>query len=53
VAHVHSDERPVPLDFEWRETPLHETMESLLAADRAPVYVVFFTQREAPSRPRR
>jgi len=47
AAHVHSDERPVPLDFEWRETPLHETVESLLAADRAPVYVVFFTQREA------
>lgn len=47
VAHVHSDERPVPLEFEWRETPLHETVESLLEADRAPVYAVFFTQREA------
>jgi len=47
VAHVHSDQRPVPLEFEWRETPLHETVEALLAADRAPVYVVFFTQREA------
>jgi hypothetical protein len=47
VAHVHSDERPVPLDFEWRETPLHETVENLLETSRAPVYVVFFTQREA------
>jgi hypothetical protein len=47
VAHVHSDERPVPLTFEWRETPLHETVEELLASSRAPVYVVFFTQREA------
>jgi superfamily II RNA helicase len=47
VAHVHSDQRPVPLDFEWRETPLHETVEALLAQDRAPVYVVHFTQREA------
>jgi superfamily II RNA helicase len=47
VAHVHSDERPVPLDFEWRETPLHETVEELLSKGRAPVYVVFFTQREA------
>ena len=47
VAHVHSAERPVPLDFEWRETPLHETVEDLLASGRAPVYVVFFTQREA------
>ena len=47
VAHVHSDDRPVPLEFEWRETPLHETVEDLLAKARAPVYVVFFTQREA------
>ncbi|HTY16224.1 MAG TPA: DUF3516 domain-containing protein [Myxococcota bacterium] len=47
VAHVHSDERPVPLDFEWRETPLHETVEDLLAQGRAPIYVVHFTQREA------
>jgi hypothetical protein len=50
VAHVHSDERPVPLDFEWCETPLHETVEALLAEGRAPVYVVHFTQREAAER---
>jgi superfamily II RNA helicase len=47
VAHVHSDDRPVPLEFAWRETPLHETVEALLEQDRAPVYAVFFTQREA------
>jgi hypothetical protein len=47
VAHVHRDERPVPLDYEWRETPLHETVEDLLEQGRAPVYVVSFTQREA------
>jgi hypothetical protein len=47
VAHVHRDERPVPLDYEWRETPLHETVEDLLAQGRAPIYVVSFTQREA------
>ncbi len=46
VAHVHSDTRPVPLDFEYRETPLHETLEDLVARDEAPVYVVNFTQRE-------
>jgi hypothetical protein len=40
--------RPVPLDFEYRETPLHETIESLLAADQAPIYLVSFTQRECP-----
>ena len=46
VAHVHSDLRPVPLDFEYRETPLHETLEELHAGGRSPVYVVNFTQRE-------
>ncbi len=47
VVHVHSDERPVPLDFEFRETPLHDTIETLMDQGRAPVYVVHFTQREA------
>jgi hypothetical protein len=46
VAHVHSDERPVPLDFEYRETPIHETVADLIAERRAPIYVVNFTQRE-------
>ena len=46
VAHVHSDDRPVPLDFEYRETPLHETLEELVRRELAPVYVVNFTQRE-------
>ncbi|HEX7614547.1 MAG TPA: DUF3516 domain-containing protein, partial [Thermoanaerobaculia bacterium] len=46
VAHVTSDERPVPLDYEYRETPLHETIEELLAAAKSPIYVVNFTQRE-------
>jgi hypothetical protein len=47
VAHVHRDERPVPLDYEWRDTPLHETVEDLLEEGRAPIYVVSFTQRAA------
>ena len=46
VAHVHSDERPVPLDFEYRETPLHETLADLVESGKAPIYVVNFTQRE-------
>ena len=46
VSNVHSELRPVPLDFEYRETPLHETLEELVARDRAPAYVVQFTQRE-------
>ncbi|MEM7153434.1 MAG: DUF3516 domain-containing protein [Myxococcota bacterium] len=47
VTVVRSRQRPVPLEFEYRETPLHETIGDLAAAGRAPVYVVNFTQREA------
>jgi hypothetical protein len=47
TALVRSTERPVPLDFDYRETPLHETLSSLLREGRAPVYVVSFTQRAA------
>jgi superfamily II RNA helicase len=46
VVEVFRAERPVPLEFEWRETPIHETIEELVASHRAPVYVVNFTQRE-------
>jgi len=47
VAVIRSAERPVPLDYEYRETPLHETLEDLLAAGKSPVYLVNFTQRAA------
>ena len=47
VASVTSAERPVPLEFEWSERPLHEALERLVATGRAPVYVVSFTQRDA------
>src|SRR5512137_1638149 len=47
LAEVRSDDRPVPLDFIWQETPLHETLEELVGAGRAPVYLVNFTQRAA------
>ena len=43
---VHSDDRPVPLDFSYRETPLHETIEDLVKAAKAPIYLVNFTQRD-------
>ena len=39
--------RPVPLDFEYRETPLHETIADLIATRRYPIYLVNFTQRAA------
>jgi superfamily II RNA helicase len=44
---VRGTERPVPLDFEYRQTPLHETILDLTQKGRAPVYVVNFTQRAA------
>ena len=50
TALVASAERPVPLDVEYRETPLHVSIEQLLAAGQAPVYIVHFTQREATAR---
>ena len=47
VAEVRSAERPVPLEFEYRETPLHETIEDLVSSGKAPIYLVNFTQRAA------
>ena len=47
VARVHGAVRPVPLEFEYRETPLHETIDDLVGAGRAPIYLVNFTQRAA------
>ncbi len=47
TAAVRSGQRPVPLTFEYRETPLQETILDLLKTGRAPVYVVNFTQRAA------
>ena len=46
VAQVFSEHRPVPLDFEYRETPLQQTVEALLDEGKAPIYIVQFTQRE-------
>lgn len=46
VALISSRDRPVPLEYEYRETPLHVTIEELANAGRAPIYVVNFTQRD-------
>ncbi len=43
---VQANERPVPLDFSYRDTPLLQTVEELLAQGKAPIYLVNFTQRE-------
>ena len=37
----------MPLEFEYSETPLAERVAGLLAGGRAPVYLVYFTQRDA------
>ncbi|MFT5443280.1 MAG: superfamily II RNA helicase, partial [Myxococcota bacterium] len=47
TVRVHGDERPVPLDFSYKETAIHETVEKLLVTGKAPIYIVQFTQREA------
>ncbi|MES2692387.1 MAG: DUF3516 domain-containing protein, partial [Verrucomicrobiota bacterium] len=44
---VRSDRRPVPLEFEYSEMPLTERIGELLSLKRAPVYLVYFTQRSA------
>ena len=50
TAVVTSVERPVPLDYEYRRTPMHASIDELLATGRAPVYVVHFTQQAAVER---
>lgn len=40
-------ERPVPLRYSWRETTLLESVGELLEIGHVPVYVVYFTQRDA------
>ena len=47
TAVVRSDARPVPLNFRYVLTPLHETLRELLETHEAPVYVVHFTQAAA------
>ncbi len=46
VARVTSVERPVPLEFSYRETPLHETVADLLEKEQAPIYIVNFTRND-------
>ncbi|MGI8874095.1 MAG: DEAD/DEAH box helicase, partial [Egibacteraceae bacterium] len=50
VAVVTSVDRPVPLQFRYVTTPVHETIEELLETKRAPIYVVHFTQASAAER---
>ncbi|MEU7165827.1 DUF3516 domain-containing protein [Streptomyces morookaense] len=47
---VRSATRPVPLSYEYRSTPLTETLTELLQTQQAPVYIVHFTQAAAVER---
>jgi len=44
---IRSDRRPVPLEFEYSEVPLAEKVQELVTLKRAPIYLVYFTQRAA------
>ena len=44
---VQSSQRPVPLDFEYSEINLAETVERLASTNKLPVYIVHFTQLKA------
>ena len=50
AAVVAGGERPVPLEFDYVTTPIHQTVEVLLNQDRAPVYIVHPTQAGALER---
>jgi superfamily II RNA helicase len=47
VSIVSNTDRPVPLEFTWADDALLETLSMLVARDKAPVYLVNFSQREA------
>ena len=40
-------ERPVPLEFTYAQTSIDVTLQELIAANKAPVYLVHFTQNDA------
>ena len=47
---VTSAQRPVPLEYRYARTLLHETINELVAEGAAPIYVVHFTQKSAVER---
>lgn len=50
TAVVTGVDRPVPLHYSYATTPVHETVEDLLATSQAPIYVVHFSQAAALER---
>jgi len=47
TATVKSVERPVPLEYAYSQIPLAQMLEKLVSENKAPVYVVHFTQKDA------
>lgn len=47
VAEVKGVQRPVPLEFSYSMVPIHDALRRLVTSDKAPVYVVHFTQNAA------
>jgi superfamily II RNA helicase len=47
---VTSAERPVPLDYRYARTLVHDTINELVAEGLAPIYAVHFTQKAAVER---
>lgn len=50
TAIIAGAERPVPLDYRWAMTPLHETVQEIVDKGQAPVYIVHSTQAAALER---
>jgi superfamily II RNA helicase len=50
TALVTGVERPVPLNYYYAQTPVHETIDELLETNQAPVYIVHFSQLAALER---
>lgn len=49
TALIQSEQRPVPLEFEYSTTILEEKIGELAEASRAPIYLVHFTQLSTAS----
>lgn len=47
TAVVKSVERPVPLEYAYSQIPVAQMLEKLVSEQKAPVYVVNFTQKDA------
>ena len=50
AVEVTGSARPVPLEWSYRKTTLLASIRDLIQMDRAPIYIVHFTQRAAAER---